>query len=222
MTKIMLALTDGWSMGSWMMLAVFLGLLGVGIALAVIARGAGTRDRAHALLDERFTGGDLSPEEYRERGAALGSRPRGFLIPLAISLTAIGLIGAIVVAATAGSGFMDRMMSGMGSMMGTGNTERSGGAPVAGAREIRVSGREFSFTPQEIRIRQGETVNLVFDNRGQMFHTLTISELGLELRANGSDRIAGALQATRRGTYSFICAVAGHAESGMRGTIEVG
>jgi uncharacterized cupredoxin-like copper-binding protein len=217
----MLAVADRWSMGSWMMLAVFLGLLGVGIALAVIASGARTRGRAHALLDERFARGDISEDEYRERGAALGPPPRGFLNPLAISLSVIGLIGAIVVGVTASSGLMDRMMSEMGAMMGTGTTERSGAAPVEGARAIRVTGSEFSFTPQEIRVRQGETVNLVFENRGGMFHTLTAGELGVDLRANGGDRIAGALQATRRGTYSFICAVAGHADAGMRGRIEV-
>ncbi len=53
------------------------------------------------------------------------------------------------------------------------------------------------------------------------FHTLTVGELGFELRANGGDSIAGAVRIERAGTYSFICAVPGHAEAGMRGTVEV-
>ena len=104
-------------------------------------------------------------------------------------------------------------------MMGGGDTERSGAPPVSGARELRVAAREFSFSPAEIRLRVGETVNVVFDNRGSMFHTLTISGLGLDLRANRGDQIAAALPGDRAGSYSFICTVSGHADAGMRGTV---
>ncbi len=106
----------------------------------------------------------------------------------------------------------------MGSMM-SGDTQRSGPAPVAGARGLRVTGREFSFSPAEIRIRTGESVNVVFDNRGTMFHTLTISALGVDLHANGGDQIAAALRGERAGSHPFICAVSGHADAGMRGTV---
>lgn len=51
-------------------------------------------------------------------------------------------------------------------MMGSGGTQRSGSAPVAGAREVRVTAREFSFTPAEFRLRAGETVNVLLENRG--------------------------------------------------------
>ena len=69
--------------------------------------------------------------------------------------------------------------------------------------------------------RAGEVVNIVFDNRGMMFHTLTVGGLGLDLRADGGDSISGSVRPEKSGTYSFICAVPGHAEAGMRGTVEV-
>lgn len=203
------------------MLAIFLGLLALGIVLAIVAGRGRSSGRAHAVLDERLARGEIAVEEYRERLAVLGPKPRRILTPIATVLTAVGLIGAIMLGATAGSGFMHRMMPGMGSMMGGGNTERSGAAPVAGAREVRVVAREFSFDPPEIRLRRGETVNVVFENDGGMLHTLTIGELGLDLRANGGDEIDGALRADRPGRYAFICAVSGHAEAGMRGSIIV-
>lgn len=211
-----------WTTGSWIMLGVFLGLLGLGIGLAVAAARNRASGRAHEILAGRLARGDLWPEDYQERVGALGPRPRRVLTPIAIAMTTVGLIGAFTVGATAGPGFMHGMMSdGMGSMMGSGDTERSGAPPVSGARELRVTGREFSFSPAEIRLRVGETVNVVFDNRGQMFHTLTISGLGLDLRANGGDQISAALRGNQAGSYPFICAVSGHADAGMRGTVIV-
>ncbi|MGH2725787.1 MAG: cupredoxin domain-containing protein [Actinomycetota bacterium] len=195
-----------WTAGSWILLGVFLGLLGLGIALVAAAVRDRARSRAHVVLAERL--------------AMFG--PRRVLAPIALALTTLGLIGATVVGATAGPGFMHGMMSGgMGSMMGGGDTERSGRPPVSGARELRVTAREFSFQPFEIRVREGETVNLAFENRGHMFHTLTIGALGLDLRANGGDQIAAALLGDRAGSYPFVCAVPGHAAAGMRGTVIV-
>ena len=209
-----------WTTGSWIMLGVFLGFLALGVGLAVAAVRNRASERAHEVLAERLARSDLSPEDYQERLGALGPRPRRVLTPIAIAMTTVGLIGALTVGTTAGPGFMHGMMSGgMGSMMGSGDTERSGTPPVSGARELRVTGREFSFSPAEIRLRLGETVNVVFDNRGHMFHTLTISGLGLDLRANGGDQIAAALRADRPGTYPFVCGVSGHAEAGMRGNV---
>lgn len=109
------------------------------------------------MLGERLARGEVSPAEYRERLAALGPRPRRVLTSIATVITAVGLLGAIAVGATAGPGFMHGMMGGgMGPMMGSGETERSGTAPVAGAREVRVISREFSFDPAEVGERVGE------------------------------------------------------------------
>jgi plastocyanin len=211
-----------WATGSWIVLGVFLGILALGIALAVLAARGRSSGGARDVLGERLARGEISPEEYRERVAALGPGPRPVLTPIAMSLTAAGLLGAIVVGATSGPGFMHGMMGGgMGSMMGTGETQRSGSAPVAGAREVRVIGREFSLSPAEIRARIGEPVNVLFENRGHMFHTFTIGGLSLDLRANGGDEIAGSFRAERAGEYPFICTVSGHADAGMRGTVIV-
>ena len=211
-----------WTTGSWIMLAVFLGLFALGIGLAIGAVRNRASGRAHEVLAERLASGDLSPEDYQQRLGALGPRPRRVLTPIAIAATTVGLIGALTIGATAGPGFMHSMMGGgMGSMMGRGDTERSGAPPVSGARELRVSAREFSFSPAEIRLRVGEAVNVVFDNQGSMFHTMTISGLGVDLRANDGDQIGAALPGDRAGSYPFICMVSGHADAGMRGTVIV-
>ena len=153
--------------------------------------------------------------------AVVGRRSRSHT-PISLAFIGAGLAGAIVVAVTAGPGTMHLMMGGgMGSMMQSGETGRTGSAPVAGAREVAVESREFSFDPAEVRLDAGEAVNVRFRNEGHMFHTFTVGELGLELRAEGGDEIVGSIRAERAGTYGFLCTVAGHAESGMRGTVMV-
>jgi plastocyanin len=150
-------------------------------------------------------------------------RAPSVLGPVALGVTIVGLVGALIVAAMApgrGHGFM-HMMGGMGSMMMSGNAGRSGAPPVPDAPEIRISAMEFAFQPRDVRLRVGKTVNIVFDNGGMMFHTLTVGGLGLDLRANGGDSMSGSLKPERSGTYSFICSVPGHADAGMRGVVEV-
>jgi plastocyanin len=191
----MVAHTGHWSSASWTLLAAFAVLLVVGIALAVVAARGRSGGRAHSAL----------------------------VTPISTAITAAGLLGVIFVAATSGPGLMHSMMGGgdMGSMMASGETARSGTAPVPGAREVRVTANEFSFSPAAVQAKVGETVNLVFDNTGHMFHTFTVGELGLDLRANGGEEIAGSFRAERAGTFAFFCAVSGHAEAGMRGAVTV-
>ena len=103
--------------------------------------------------------------------------------------------------------------------MGGGSPGRSGLAPSPRARTITVTARDFSLTPSVLRVRVGETVNIVFKDDGSMFHTFTISALGFDLRANAGNSISGALHLNHAGTFQFICSVPGHAQLGMRGQL---
>lgn len=214
-----------WGWFTWLLFWGFLVLLAVGIVLAARGRGEGDGS-ARRILDERLARGEISPEEHRERAAILGPQKRGGPARgVALGLLVLGLVGTLVAAAAgpgSGGGFMHGMMGGgMGGMMGGGETGRSASPPAPGARELTVSGGEFFFEPDEIQAEAGEPVNITFDNRGMMFHTLTIGELGFELRAEAGESASGGLTVDEPGTYSFICAVPGHAEAGMRGTLTV-
>lgn len=93
----MVAHIGHWTAGSWIVLGIFLALLALGIALAVLAGRGRAGGRAHDVLAERVARGEVSPEEHRARQAALGPRPSRGLTPIAMALTAGGLLGAIVV-----------------------------------------------------------------------------------------------------------------------------
>ena len=94
-------------------------------------------------------------------------------------------------------------------------------SPSAGARELVVVATEFGFDPDEVRIGSGQTVNLTLDNRGAVYHDLTIADLGFVLTAEAGARSSGALTVAEPGRYRFICGVVGHADAGMTGTLVV-
>lgn len=153
---------------------------------------------------------------------SVGQRRSKVLIVTAVGLVLAGLTGTVIVAATGPGGFGNNMM-GMGGMGMMGNRSDVRPAPPAspGAPTQRVTAREFSFSPAELRVEAGATVNVYFENAGAMFHTFTIDALDFELEANGGRSASGALRIDRVGTYEFICTVAGHVQSGMRGRLIV-
>lgn len=203
----------GMVLGAW-------GLRGIG------ARASGPS--ARATLDERLARGSISLEEYGQRRSVLSERSRfregrqgprvGVLV--AFMLVVAGLAGSTAFAAT---GTRDGWGSMMGPWMMGGNRVNGGdaAAPVPGGRRIIVVGDEYSFRPKVLRVRPDESVNLRFENRGDQFHTLTISALGFELRADGGKTATGSLRAPASGSVAIACAVPGHAEAGMRARLVV-
>ena len=94
-------------------------------------------------------------------------------------------------------------------------------SPAPGAPELVVTAMEFVFEPGELRLRVGTTVNLTLVNRGQLYHDLSISDLGFVLTADPGDSARGAVTVTEVGRFRFVCSVPGHAEAGMTGTLVV-
>lgn len=220
-----------WSGLVWMVWLLSALALVTGLGMAVSALLRRRENGAQRLLAERFARGELSIDEYRERKVVLTAedhRPRTRVGVAAVAVIVVGVTGLALTSAAAArysGNWMRQMMGGdmrsMMSMMQSGPTDRSGPRPDPAAETIAVVSREFSFSPAEIRLRPGETVNIALENQGHMFHTFTAAELGFDLRAQSGDTIAGALSANREGTYEFICAVPEHAEMGMRGRLIV-
>ncbi len=202
-------------------LLVIMVLAGAVVALVNVLRGSSGADE---ILRDRLARGELTPDEFRERLEVLGSSGRKRWSPgwVALALIVIGVVGILLLGLVPG-GMMGWMMDDpmmRGGMMG-GETERSGPAPSARAREVRVEAGELYFRPAEVRIRVGERVNLVLENQGHMFHTLTVPGAKIDLRARPGDEISAAFEGERPGRYEFLCTVPGHAEGGMRGAVVV-
>ncbi len=93
-----------------------------------------------------------------------------------------------------------------------------------GTHVIHVEVERFEFTPQRIRVRQGERVRLVFSSRDTR-HGVAIAEFGIyedEIPPRGKGEVAVEFTADRPGTFTYRCAHlcgAGHAM--MRGLLVV-
>jgi nitrite reductase (NO-forming) len=105
---------------------------------------------------------------------------------------------------------------------GTADTEAvpaiSTKAPSTGV-VLAFTGHEYSFTPTTTKASPGETT-IRFTNKGAMEHDLTIAALGVHLTAQPG-KTAEATVTLRPGTYTSICSVPGHVQSGMQGTFTV-
>lgn len=56
---------------------------------------------------------------------------------------------------------------------------------------------------------------------GQVFHDLTIDELGLRIDVDSGQSDTAGLTVEDPGAYAFYCSVPGHGSAGMRGTLMV-
>jgi len=97
-------------------------------------------------------------------------------------------------------------------------------AMVSGNREapdatIALVAENVAFSDDVLAVSSGE-VTVEVANRDLFWHTFTVVDLGVDLRVPvGAERIV-AFDAPP-GTYQYICAIPGHPEAGMKGSLIV-
>lgn len=95
-------------------------------------------------------------------------------------------------------------------------------SPVPGTvQEFVVSGQSYSFTPNEIRVKQGDTVKISFKNTGGM-HDWRLDEFNAStqiIETGETDTVE--FIASRTGRFQFYCSVGQHRQLGMVGTLIV-
>lgn len=88
-------------------------------------------------------------------------------------------------------------------------------------REIEVTARQFSFTPNPIRVKLGEMIRLKIKSL-DVVHGFSLPEFGINEILQPGKEIQVEFQATRKGSFQFFCSVVcGLDHSGMRGTLIV-
>jgi uncharacterized cupredoxin-like copper-binding protein len=136
------------------------------------------------------------------------------------------------------SGFIVLVLAGLLAACGSSGPTASG--------PITVTSREFEFSPAAIEVDAGQSVTFVLVNSGNLEHDFSIMEFPmagapaasggdahahdmghmseqpeLHMVAAAGQRAELELTPTRPGTYEFFCAVPGHKEAGMTGTLVV-
>ncbi len=102
-------------------------------------------------------------------------------------------------------------------------TVMGGEGDVEGSvKTFEVSGAaSFDFDPAEIRVKQGDTVRIVFTSTGGM-HDFVIDEFDAKtkiLQAEQSETIE--FVASEVGTFEYYCSVGNHRQMGMVGNLVV-
>jgi plastocyanin len=103
---------------------------------------------------------------------------------------------------------------------------RMGGAPNSAAKstdakEIVISGSDYTFAPTAITVKKGEKTRIVFKNNGGM-HDFVVDELGIKTAViNGGEEDFVEFTPEKVGTFEFYCSVMTHRTMGMVGKITV-
>lgn len=87
------------------------------------------------------------------------------------------------------------------------------------AGDIDLVSEHLAFSETEVRVDAGEVV-VTMENKDLFWHTFTIEELGVDLRVPLGAKLGASFEAPP-GEYQFVCAIPGHIEAGMVGTLAV-
>ncbi|OGK19119.1 hypothetical protein A3G67_02500 [Candidatus Roizmanbacteria bacterium RIFCSPLOWO2_12_FULL_40_12] len=88
-------------------------------------------------------------------------------------------------------------------------------------KTVTVEGKPFSLTPSQIKVKQGDTVRIVFKNTGGI-HDWVLDEFDArtkQLSAGESETIE--FVADKKGSFEYYCSVGNHRQMGMKGTLVV-
>ncbi|HUO45676.1 MAG TPA: cupredoxin domain-containing protein [Acidimicrobiia bacterium] len=102
------------------------------------------------------------------------------------------------------------------ALVGWGAFAATAPPPPAG---IHLVSKNVAFSETTLVAAAGE-VTVTLENRDLFWHTFTIEELGVDLRVPVGAELPVTFVATP-GDYRFICAIPGHPEAGMVGTLRV-
>ena len=89
------------------------------------------------------------------------------------------------------------------------------------AKIFNVAGTNFMFSMKEIRVKEGDTVTIVFKN-DQGFHDWVIDEFNAstkQIREGDIDTVT--FVANKKGTFEYYCSVGSHRQMGMVGNLIV-
>ena len=136
---------------------------------------------------------------------------------LAALLVVVALAGACSSSRTAGP---ENPGTGTGSK-GAGHHAHGGNTgTIAGAQELAVKARSFSFDPSTITIKAGQAYNVAL-HAEDTTHDFTVDELRFHVSADRSMTATDGLAPAEPGHYQFYCSVPGHRDQGMHGELVV-
>lgn len=94
--------------------------------------------------------------------------------------------------------------------------------PSPAVQKLSTEGTEFAFNPDTLEAKAGQVLEITLVNKGILEHDFSIDALGVTLLVPVGQTLAvTTAKPVPAGTYDFYCAVPGHKEAGMVGTLTV-
>lgn len=141
------------------------------------------------------------------------------------------IVGAVILLAVVGyfiysnrqkaMGTVPAIQGGEESMEGGQSQEGGDMMPTGEIKEFTIDGTNFAFSPSSITVNKGDTVKINFkDDDG--IHNLTIDGYDVNTGTLSAGKMTVVqFVASQSGTFEYYCAVDGHKEKGMVGTLIV-
>lgn len=94
-------------------------------------------------------------------------------------------------------------------------------AEESGVKIFEITGGAYFFKPNEIRVKKGEKVRIVFTNSDGI-HDLVIDELNVKTKlVQSGETVEIEFVADEVGEFVYYCSVANHRSLGVKGTLIV-
>ena len=107
------------------------------------------------------------------------------------------------------------------AMMEEGDKDSSGEAMQEADVVFDVTGKNFSFSETEIRVKKGQKVTVNFTSESG-FHDWVVDEFGAATdRVNSGGKTSVTFTADQTGSFEYYCSVGSHRQLGMVGTLIV-
>lgn len=90
------------------------------------------------------------------------------------------------------------------------------------AQDVRVTAREFSYSPADVTVSVNQPVRLTLVNEGVDIHDWSVPELGISTNViQAGQQITIEFTPGRTGEFRVVCTVPGHEAAGMVGRLIV-
>lgn len=88
-------------------------------------------------------------------------------------------------------------------------------------KEFTVTGQNFSFSPNQLTVKKGDTVKITFKNV-EGFHDFMLDAFNVVSQkiSTGQEDIV-TFVADKTGTFEYYCSIGNHRAMGMKGTLTV-
>src|SRR5258708_14247748 len=87
---------------------------------------------------------------------------------------------------------------------------------------LRVTASEFKFASSTPQVAVGESVTIVFENRGTIEHNLHLDATSTHIVAEPGQTVTAVVVFAAAGATTFICTLPGHSAAGMSAALQVG